>query len=315
MDNIDALGILVRRMASASPATRLHRATESWPGPLTDRDRDDIALEQSLWLLAELRSLDAATLSVPQATPSSSIDPPRPVRAIDIQRPDTPFILDVCSSYADLIQLAALQPGADIRHIAATETVSPLPLLGPLPKNVASVPLLMSPSEVPEFLLVGSTFHHARVTPAGIGSLSAPQLRELLQECYRVLVVGGTLEITVVDPTPVDVGPALAKWVDEELLLGLEARFRCTRPAALVPLGVRGAGLEMVEGGEACYLPLCVDQEASAEERLKAELGRWLLRSQYPFVEQWFWEVDKYMNECVRRGTKLKVVTMFAKKS
>jgi len=329
------LQALVRRMPSASAATRWNRATEEWPGPLEACERDEIELEKQLWLLAELHRRDgaaplaAARLSVPPASPAGWTSPP--VHAVQRPGGGDGRVLDVCSRQADLVQLAALQPGARIAHLAPTnitsrdsggaEATSPLPL----PPNVASLSLLSSsPQDPPAFPLGDATLDHARVTPAAVGAFSGPQLMALLRECYRVLAVRGRLEVRMVDPAPCGgdggVGPATARWVEAELLLALEARFRCTRPAALVPVWAREAGLElMTEGGGSAgcdhEFRVCVAEGAPPEERLEAELVRALLRSQYPFVKTWLWEVEECRAECLERATKFRVVSVFGLKT
>ncbi|KAK5661083.1 hypothetical protein OQA88_10973 [Cercophora sp. LCS_1] len=296
------LQTLVKRMTSASPSTRWNRATEEWTGPLTPRDGNEIKLEQQLWLLAELHIRDGAVAAQSDAcSPSAG-----PVLAV--QRPIPGRILDVCSQRAEVTQLAALQPGARIAQLAFTPDSE---MASALPPNVARLP--MPTSSDPEFPLGDASFDHVRVMPASVGPFSGQQLRALLRECQRVLTVGGQLEVRVVDPAPSNLGPASAKWVESELLLALESRFRCTRPAALAPVWTREAGLEVMEG---CVheFRVCVSEDASPEERLEAELGRWLLRCQYPFVESWLWELDACRIECLVRATKFRVVSVFGLK-
>ena len=103
-------------------------------------------------------------------------------------------------------------------------------------------------------------------------------------ECHRVLAVRGLIELRLVDPAPRDVGPASARWVESELLVSLESEFRCTRPAVMVPVWAREAGLELAEGSGFDFheFRVCVGEDATVEERLEAEVGRSLLQSQYP---------------------------------
>ena len=76
--------------------------------------------------------------------------------------------------------------------------------------------------------------------------LPAAQLPNVLAECHRVLVPGGVLEVRLMDAMPArrNTGPKLAAWLEENLLLNLEAGFLCTRPLALVPKWVKDAGFK-----------------------------------------------------------------------
>lgn len=168
-------------MTSASAVTRWNRANEEWVEPLDARDRLEINLEKELWLLTELHLRDTAlsTRSLPVRT---SIGPTLPIRAV--QRSGR--ILDVCSHPADLLQLAALQPGARIAHLAPAADSSAVMEQLPLPHNVAGIPLMLTQGLA--FPLGDASFDHARVTPAAVGAFSAPQLKALLRECLRLHV-------------------------------------------------------------------------------------------------------------------------------
>jgi len=308
----DALQALVRRMASASSATRWNRVTEEWIEPLDARDRQEILLEKDLWLLTELRLRDAAlsTASIPIRT---SVGPTLPLHAV--QRSGR--ILDVCSRPADLFHLATLQPGARIAHLApaadsdartGTEQLS-------LPHNVASLSLMLAQGVA--FPLGDASFDHVRVTPAAVGAFSAPQLKALLRECHRVLAVRGMFELRLVDPTPLDVGPRTARWVESELLVSLESEFRCTRPAVMVPVWAREAGLELMEGGGFGFqdFRVCVGEGATAEEQLEAAVGQLLMRCQFPSVKTWLWDMEACRVECLERATRFRVTTVFGLKA
>ncbi len=298
-------------MSSASATTRWSRANEEWVEPLDAYDRQEIQLERELWLLTELHLRDTAlsTRSLPVRT---STGPTHPVRAI--QRSGR--ILDVCSRSADLFQLAALQPQAQIVHLAPAVDSGAEPQLQllALPHNVASLPLMLTQDLA--FPLGNASFDHARVTPAAVGAFSPPQLKALLRECHRVLAVHGLVELRLVDPAPRDVGPASARWVESELLVSIESEFRCTRPAVMVPRWAREAGLELAEVGGFDFheFRVCVGENATVEQRLEAEVGRLLLRSQHPFVKTWLWELEECRLECLEMATRFRVVTIFGLK-
>ncbi|KAK0610970.1 hypothetical protein B0T14DRAFT_500159 [Immersiella caudata] len=304
----DGLPALIRRMPSTSLTTRSHRATEEWVEPLEPHDRREISFEKELWLLTELSLRDSALPG--SGTPvRTSAGPTLPIHAV--QRSSR--ILDVCSRPAELLHLAALQPGARIAHLA--ESTEEGTQQRPLPHNVAGLSLAMAPGV--SFPLGDASFDHARVTPAGVGAFSAPQLKGLLRECQRVLAVRGMLELRLVDPTPVEMGPNTARWVESELLVALESEFKCTRPAVMVPLWAREAGLELMEadGFGLHEFRVCVGEGATAAERLEVEVGQLLLRSQFPCVKSWLWEMDTCKAECLERATRFRVTTVFGLKA
>ncbi|KAK0648962.1 hypothetical protein B0T16DRAFT_389115 [Cercophora newfieldiana] len=300
----DSLLTLVRRMPSASAITRWNRISEEWIEPLDPRDRREISLEKDLWLLTELSLRDAAlpTSNTPVRT---SVGPTLPVHAV--QR--STRILDVCSRPADLFHLAALQPGARIAHLS-TGTEDGVEQSS-LPHNVAGVSLITTQGVA--FPLGDGSFDHARVTPSAVGAFTAPQLKGLLRECQRVLAVRGMLEVRYVDPTPLDMGGNTARWVESELLVGMESDFKCTRPGVMVPVWAREAGLELMQGDGLGFheFRVCMGEEASAEERLEVQLGRQLIRWQFPSVKTWLWEVEACRAECLERATRFCVTTLF----
>lgn len=99
-----------------------------------------------------------------------------------------------------------------------------------------------------------ASMHHIRSTRLPT-LLPGSQLPALLAECYRVLKPGGVLELRLMDATPErrSMGPLLATWLEDRLLLSLESEFKCTRPVMLVPRWARDAG----------FIPMPVDGSGS----------------------------------------------------
>ncbi|KAK0716008.1 hypothetical protein B0H67DRAFT_610660 [Lasiosphaeris hirsuta] len=319
-------------MARASASTRWSRTREEWTEPLDAGSRQEIHLEKDLWLVSELLLRDTALTAPPPVPVRTLLDPTFPTRAVQLS---SGRILDVASRPAELYHLALLQPAARIAHLvpaaAAAAAVSVADGGGgtgswttnllPLPHNVASLSLMPTQgSQGVAFPLGDASFEHVRATPAAVGAFSSPQLRALLRECHRVLAVRGLLEIRLVDPKPRDAGPAVARWVEAELLVALESEFRCTRPAVMVPVWACEAGLECMHLGEGNQggvheFRVCVEDGAAAEEQLEAELCRWLLRSQYPFVRTWLWEIHECRVECLELTTRFGVMSLFGLKT
>ncbi|KAK3352182.1 hypothetical protein B0T25DRAFT_541298 [Lasiosphaeria hispida] len=317
---IQGIQALTRRMTRASASTRWNRAREKWIEPLDAGSRQEINLEKDIWLVSELLLRDT-TLAASPLPVRTSLGPTLPVHAV--QRSGR--ILDVASRPADLYHLAALQPAARIAHLAPIADKGETALwnthLLPLPYNVASLSLVPTQgSQGVAFPLGDASCEHVRATPAAVGAFSSHQLKALLRECHRVLAVRGLLEIRLLDPKPRDAGPAVARWVESELLVALESEFRCTRPAVMVPLWACEAGLECMDLGEGFQdgvheFRVCVEDGAAAEEQLEAELCRSLLRSQYPFVKAWLWEIHDCRVECLELRTRFRVMSLFGLKT
>jgi hypothetical protein len=98
--------------------------------------------------------------------------------------------------------------------------------------------------------------HHVRSSRIA-SLLPATQLPALLAECYRVLKPGGVLELRLMDAIPErsSMGPRLATWLEERLLLDLEREFRCQRPMMMIPRWAAEVG----------FLPLPFRNELDAQ--------------------------------------------------
>jgi len=86
-------------------------------------------------------------------------------------------------------------------------------------------PLLSHPTNTFDVVLIHPLFHVLRCTdwPA------------LLKEALRVLIPGGTLTISIMDPVPKNAGPLLEDWTTKHLVLGLARKFMVSRPSLLLP--------------------------------------------------------------------------------
>ena len=105
------------------------------------------------------------------------------------------------------------------------------------------------------------SMHHVRCSKLA-SLLPAAQLPALIAECHRVLMPGGVLELRIMDAMPdrCSTGPKMAAWLEERLLLRLEAGFKCSRPLAMVPQWVKDAGFKP--------LPTQTDDEMTASSEL-----------------------------------------------
>lgn len=150
--------------------------------------------------------------------------------------------------------------------------------------------------------------------------LPSSDLPRLLQNIFRVLAPGGFLNMVIVDPMPNSAGPALRKWLDENLIFNLEQQFRCTNPSRNFPVwlleaGLRAKGSVITTARFQAIIPPGdgssnnngggVSEGATMRE-LRTVVGRMLWREIWgPFVgaDKWWWEVPKIVEECVSRDT------------
>lgn len=150
--------------------------------------------------------------------------------------------------------------------------------------------------------------------------LPSSDLPRLLQNIFRVLAPGGFLNMVIVDPMPNSAGPALRKWLDENLIFNLEQQFRCTNPSRNFPVwlleaGLRAKGSVITTARFQAIIPPGDSgssnngggvSEGATMRELRTVVGRMLWREIWgPFVgaDKWWWEVPKIVEECVSRDT------------
>jgi hypothetical protein len=130
---------------------------------------------------------------------------------------------------------------------------------------------------------------------------------------------GGTLHLTILDPSPVSdtLGPILRAWLDTHLILNLEKQFRCINPGRLFPIwlatsGLRAEGSTIISVKFLACLEEVKDSEVSRNEnevvktQLKSVVGRMLWKEIWGgFVEgdKWWWDDEDVVEECERMGT------------
>jgi SAM-dependent methyltransferase len=159
----------------------------------------------------------------------------------------------------EVFQLAAIYPESKICHLTKSPPNSMIPL--PVQATKHPLPGLAASSPAHPFLplpYASGSMHHIRSSRLAT-LLPAAQIPGLLAECHRVLKPGGILELRLMNPLPErnSMGPKLAHWLEERLMLNLEAGFRCSRPLTLIPQWAKDAGFQ----------PLPFTSEAEAHGR------------------------------------------------
>jgi len=179
--------------------------------------------------------------------------------------------------------------------------------------------------------------------------LPSSSIPSMLSECNRILSSGGSLQLTIMDPSPIasSVGPKMRAWMDDHLLLKLETQFRCLKPAKLMPIWLEEAGFSVtplsdsqgstvrvteamtktspvrtgfsfraIGRGEGGYRG--ASKEKDQFDMLASTVGRMLWKEIYgPFVvgKSWWWEDEQIVDEAYNLGTKWDVTIIEAIKN
>jgi hypothetical protein len=210
--------------------------------------------------------------------------------------------------------------------------------------SLVSVPMSTATGVLP-LPYANASMHHIRSTRLPI-LLPASQLPALLAECYRVLKPGGVLELRLMDATPErrSMGPLLASWLEDRLLLGLEQDFKCQRPVMLVPRWAHDAGFiplpikndadgdkessEKRKGNmglaRCLRLPAAASNAHSNHRDIVGQVGVLVSRALWKdtwgayvnddYHEHWWWENPEIIDECREWNTTWDVGTMFVMK-
>lgn len=149
------------------------------------------------------------------------------------------------------------------------------------------------------------------------------------------------------DATPErgSMGPRLATWLEERLLLGLEREFRCQRPVMMVPRWAAEAGFQPVplknevdaQNGmsprsipdkmgvaRSLRLPAATQEREQGSQDVVAQVGVLVGRALWkdawgPFVhedyeEHWWWDNPDVVEECREWKTVWDVGTLYVMK-
>ncbi|CZT50540.1 uncharacterized protein RSE6_11547 [Rhynchosporium secalis] len=292
----------IRLMEAASSKIVLERLKEKWAEVADASIYRELEIEKQMWMLSALRKLkNGGTAS--------------------------------CSS------LSALTTAVAVHHLST----NPL-----CPKSYPNIHPLQVPGPTSQLPYASGIFTsiHAFPIPSLLAASSIPSV---LKECHRTLRSavkapgltstlalqvpttsrGGTLHLTILDPSPLlaTLGPRLRSWLDNHLILHLEKQFMCLNPSRLFPIWLsdarlRGEGSTIVNvrffasvTSTTLDVSSNVREEVngagredteSTKQELKSIVGRMLWKEiwgAYVQGDKWWWEDARILEECERMGT------------
>lgn len=146
--------------------------------------------------------------------------------------------------------------------------------------------------------------------PALLPSSAIPSF---LHECWRLLQNGGALELRLTNALPqrASMGPKLASWLEEHLMVQLETEYRCSRPCEVFPNWASAAGFRMADGScspssRTHKLHAFAADDAETSVKLGAAAFREIWRDMWGrYVKceggkqpSYWWEVEEIVEEC-----------------
>ncbi|KAF5022693.1 hypothetical protein F66182_5241 [Fusarium sp. NRRL 66182] len=309
----------VKQLAGESNVVRLLRLAESQNVGSPPGSCNDLEVEKMQWMLSALYDMEhplhLGSNHEPLESPSSEA---KKVLALY----ETPGTKNVLSQYqvklADA-RLAVTSYLAAVNHDKQLYHLSPAPLSHILFPNIRPIAVpVRSPSALPVAPSAFEAVYSLRL-PLAMPSQDIPAL---LKSIHRCLEPGGSLQLTIIDPLPVasTLGPLLRSWIEDNLLLNLEANFRCTNPARLLPMWLNNASLRVdasyVKTTQFSAIPLdnsqlqfVQDGRLSAEDvkqELRNLVGRMLWMEvwrEYIIADYWWWEDQQILQECMELQT------------
>ncbi|KAF5532364.1 hypothetical protein FMEXI_12468 [Fusarium mexicanum] len=294
----------VKVMAASSPSMILARIKEIWA--VTDeRLHGELNIELKRWMLSVLHYLDI------EARDSAG------VACVVTNSSDNLGVLALYESEITATYLAAIHSPREVYSLTtASFQNKELPNIHPV--LVPSMTLSTLPIDQHSFTTV-----YSLSLPA---VCSSPEIPGVLKNISNRLRVGGSLQLTLIDPLPCasTLGHRMRAWLQENLLINLERYFKCTNPSRLFPewmgdAGLRGQGSTLTTSkfyavsasirSQADDSDPFIDRIPS-EREVKAEvrsiIGRLLWMEVWgSFVtgDKWWWEDEGCVNECLQLGT------------
>ncbi|KAK1833358.1 hypothetical protein QBC39DRAFT_50195 [Podospora conica] len=289
----------VARMTAASAHLAIARMNEDWGASDHGSFYKEVEMERKRWMLSALDRINKLARNAEMGGEANPRDEPTTDQ----------LLLLLFETQATASYLAAVHDTATVTHFA------PQPLSGLLFPNV-------SPLQAP----ITASLPLPRNWYNGARCLSLPSLLPssdiptLLGGIHRCLAPKGVLHLVLIDPLPTreSLGPCMRHWLDDNLLINLEAQFRCTSPNRVFPLwlakaGLRGDGsvitkvkfnaVHQADHGEGKGK---TGEENGIEDELRTTMGRNLWKEvwgNFALGKVWWWDDAACVEECARLGT------------
>ncbi|KAL5609963.1 hypothetical protein FOVSG1_004644 [Fusarium oxysporum f. sp. vasinfectum] len=302
--DFEAVKHQVKIMAASSPSTILARIKDIWT--VTDeRLHGELNIELKRWMLSVLHCLDI------EVRDSAG------VACVATNMSDNLGVLALYESEITATYLAALHSRREVYSLTTASFQN---------KELPNIHPVLVPSMTPSTLpidLHSFTLVYSLSLPV---VCSSPEIPGVLKTISNRLRVGGSLQLTLIDPLPCagTLGHRMRTWLQEHLLINLERHFKCTNPSRLFPewmgdAGLRGQGSTLTTSKfyavSASIRSQADDSDpfierSPSEREVKAEvrsiIGRLLWMEVWgSFVtgDKWWWEHEGCVNECLQLGT------------
>ncbi|KAL8398540.1 hypothetical protein RB596_005901 [Gaeumannomyces avenae] len=208
----------MKMMEAATPQTILTRLKEQWDDSKDPAVYQETVMEKQRWMLSAMYNVDRP--GIDGSKEESAMVPG--IRDKDMK------ILALFESQATASYLAAAHADSFIYHM------SPTPISNDLFPNVlpSALPIVSHAS-----LSVAPDMFSAVYCLSLPSLVASSEIPPLLRTIHRTLAPGGAAHLTLIDPAPVpqSLGPRMRLWLEENLQMNLERKFRCIHPRKLVP--------------------------------------------------------------------------------
>jgi hypothetical protein len=155
--------------------------------------------------------------------------------------------------------------------------------------------------------------------------LPGSRIPAFLAESFRLLRPDGQFEARLINALPErsSMGPKLAAWLEDNLMIQLESEFRCSRPCDLVPAWAKISGFTMADGSRPILKrELTLQAAAESTSDIPTRVGSAVLREIWKDTwgscltennegkSHYWWDQEDILQECMEKQTTWKVASL-----